>query len=608
MFQYEFFSLKGFIPHRRPKSGPPACFAQLQDIAWIRSSYWAEHCLECGEPECYETCPHFRARGDQRCRLFRYGIYDNPHFPDSPYHAEVSFRKWGKMETIVSPGSMSPERAMEVHNEWKERSQEKCRLMHLGSYGLKKFPIEERRKFDSAKYVFAARENRDNPQDTFHFLLQLYSHERKPFTLFFDVTDDTDLAFRRGITVYPGYNQHCFDVAALFPPKGRLRAKFYPADNAEVSVVFLFCEFIQLKPGVSPATYPETAAERAADKIKCVAWDLDNTLWDGILIESDPSQLCLRPGVAETIRALDERGILQIVVSKNKEEDVLPVLKRLGIDDFFVCILASWDAKSTNLEKAAGLLNIGINSFALIDDSAFERSEVRDALPMVRTYEETILEANKLLSLPELDVPVTADSVKRRRMYQTEAKRRQAAETSGEGNLDFLRRCQLQAILSRPETEDEILRSCELLQRTNQLNLSGRRYSPDAFRRHLKETDRECLICKCADRFGSYGQVAYLEAQPKGDTLYITEYAMSCRVAAKCLESALSKALLEHYSASGICRIELTGSRTDRNGLLIDSFTAAGYDNLGTAEQIRLICKGVDSINNPSIVSVINKL
>ena len=608
MFQYEFFSLKDYVPHRKPKVSRPDCFTDLDDILWIRSSYWAEHCLECGEPLCYETCPHFKPRGDQRCRLFRYGIYDNPHFKDSPYHAELTFRKWGKMESIVSPGAFTPEKAMRIQDEWKTKCREKCVLMHLGTYGLKKFPIEERRKFDSTKYRFAANEDSRNQQDTPSFLLQLYSHEKQPFTLFFDVTDDTDLVFRRGITVYPGYNQHCFDVGSLFPPKGRLRAKFYPADNGEVSLVFLFCEFVQLKPGVHPQVYPSQTTAKPAAKVKCVAWDLDNTVWDGILIESDPDELSLRPGVLDTIRNLDQRGILQVIVSKNNRESVLPVLKRLGIEEYFIYVLANWNAKSGNLKEAANLLNIGIDSFALVDDSPFERNEVQFELPMVRTYDETVTVNGALLKEPPFDVPVTQDSQNRRAMYQTEAQRKTAAETAGGNNLAFLRSCQLRAHLGRPESAEELLRSYELLQRTNQLNLSGRKYEQDEFRSRIESSGHDHLVLKCEDRFGSYGQVAYLEAYPENGTLWITEFAMSCRVARKCVEAALMKELFAHYQENGIRRIRLQGIKTARNGLLTQTFLDAGFTDHSTEEAIDLVCESAENIVNGDIVSIHNSL
>lgn len=614
MFQYEFSSYKNYLRHPAPVKPIPYCFTRLEDIRWIRSSYWAEHCLECGEPLCYETCPNFAPRADRRCKRFRYGISDNLHFKGAPYHAEICFRKWGKLETILYPGSFTPDKAMQIHDGWKQKSARKNLVSHLGKYGLKRYPVEERQKFDSMKYKFSNNEDAKNKQDTFHFLLQLYSYEKEPFTLFFDVTDDADLAFREGITIHPGYNQQCLDVRRLFPPKGKLRAKFYPANNAEADVVFLFCEFVQLKPGVHPRTYPAAQTQEIpAEKVKCIAWDLDCTLWDGILIESDPQTLTLRPGVLDTIRQLDQRGVLQIVVSKNTREDVLPVLERLGIADYFVYILADWGAKSASIKQAAQLLNLGVDAFALIDDSAFERNEIAFSLPMVRTYAETEAtgESNTgILSKPELQFPVTEDSRSRRQMYQIEAKRKLAEKDASGDNLEFLRACHLTANLSRPTSREEILRSYELLQRTNQLNLSGRKYELDAFSEHIASCGNDCFILKCEDRFGSYGQTAYLEAHVDRENriLQITEFAMSCRVAGKYVEAALMRCLFNHYHSAGLAGIELLGRKTSRNGLLIRTFLDMGFLDRSGDSDIRLLCPVAESLQNTDVVSVISHL
>ena len=603
MFQYEFFSIRDFRPHFIPRGKLPSCFIRPEQLKWIRSTYWSEHCLECGEPECYETCPNFRPRADERCRLFRYGIYDSPCFPEAFYHAQLKFRKWGKLETTLYPGCFTPEKARKFHDEWKEKSLEKCRIIHKGKRGLELFPVEERRKFDGAKYGASNREDAGNKQDTPHFLLQAYSYERKPFVLFLDITDDADLVFRGSITLHPGYNQQCLDISSIFPQKGRLRAKFYPADNTEAELVFLFCEAVQLQPGVIPETYPAPAAA-PAPKVKCVAWDLDNTLWDGILIERDPASLTLKPGIRELMDQLDQRGILQIVVSKNSPEDVLPVLKRLGIDHLFLLVQANWEPKSVNLSSAAKALNIGIDSFALIDDSAFERAEVSHAHPSLRVYPETEATRN-LLARSEFSVPVTAESARRRQMYQTEQTRHAAESAASGDNMAFLRSCQLTAHMSTPSTDEELLRSYELLQRTNQLNLSGTRYEQAAFFRHAAQGDRIILILKCSDRFGSYGQVAYLEGSLRNRCLEITEYAMSCRVAGKFLEPALMAALFEKFGPD-LESILLLGNKTDRNGLLVQSFTGCGFRDESAGDTIRLCCR-MEELQNTDIVRIISE-
>lgn len=646
MYQYEFYSKRLHDAPARPAAPVPDSFVKPDDIAWIRSSYWAEHCLECGEPLCYETCELFVERPDARCRRFTFGIYDNLHFAGAPFGAEIAFRKWGKLESIVYPGSLTPDQVLETDALWKGRCASKRRLMSLGALGRRIYPVKDRQEFDSDKYMYADSVGRDTVHDTPYFLLQLYSAESEPFTLFLDITDGDALAFREGIRIEPGYNQRVVDASSVFPGKEKLRMKIYPENNQEARIVLLFCELVQLKDGVVPVEYPaaarlaagsagageRTAAAAAADagtgeqvkpakKVKCVAWDLDNTIWDGTFVESEPEKLALRPDVLKTIRALDDRGIIQIAVSKNTESEVKPTLDRLGLSEWFVALFINWKPKSQNLQAAAELLNINIDTFALIDDSSFEREEVRYSLPMVRVFREvdaywgevsgdrggvdTVPPA--ILSYPEFDVPVTTESKKRRQMYKTEMQRKEASAQSAGDPLEFLRSCKLRARLFRPTDDAAMLRSYELLQRTNQLNLSGNRYNKDEFFDRLRNGNARCLAMSCADRFGDYGQVLYLEASVTEDDpelLVVSEFALSCRVARKCVEAALAKRLLELFVADGVRSIELRGKRTDRNGLLIDSFRAAGFNDKSADGNLVLRLASADSLITPDVVQV----
>jgi FkbH-like protein len=663
MYQYEFFDKRNYVRHERPATLRPSHFLGLDDIALVRSSYWAEHCLECGEPDCYATCQLFGQRADGRCKRFKYGIHHTSDFGDSPFAAEVHFLRWAKLESIVYPGSLAPAEALFNDRSWLGQSNTRRVLMGLGALGERLYPIARRQAFDSRKYAFADGAGKENAGETPTFLLQLYSYEDAVFSMQFEITDDADLVFRQSLDIAPGYNQHIVDVSRVFPARGRLRVKLYPENDASVEVALLFCELVQLKPrsGVgggqeastgeeaqgqqdplnpqesqgqqelqgqptqptpptpqaaqdppTPPTQPtpqDPSTPPPALKVKCVAWDLDNTVWDGILIESEPESLELRPGVLSAIRALDQRGVIQIVVSKNTESEVLPVLDRLELTQYFVYCFVNWQAKSGNLTRAAELLNINIDTFALIDDSVFERNEVKYTLPMVRVYPETLLDPSAtdyLLDLPEFDILVTAESAKRRAMYQTEAKRLEAATSTGEDHLGFLRSCQLRAQLEHPDTDAKLLRSSELLQRTNQLNLSGSKPGLEVFRDHVLEHLEDCYVMECSDRFGSYGQVLYMEVKPDADKqqLVVTEYALSCRVASKYLESALAKALLERYAHAGIRSIVLKGQRTKRNGLLIDAFVSVGFSDEGSGDAIVLFLDRMEDLKYPDIVRV----
>ena len=130
-------------------------------------------------------------------------------------------------------------------------------------------------------------------------------------------------------------------------------------------------------------------------QIKCVIWDLDNTLWEGVLSEGGAGEL--RPGVAETVRELDRRGIVQSVSSKNDFENARRRLEETGLWNYFLCPQISWNSKSEGIGRILERLNIKEEAAAFVDDSAFERDEVQFVLPKVRVYD-----AEETENLPEL--------------------------------------------------------------------------------------------------------------------------------------------------------------------------------------------------------------
>ena len=338
-----------------------------------------------------------------------------------------------------------------------------------------------------------------------------------------------------------------------------------------------------------------------APKVKCVAWDLDKTIWDDILIESDPMNLHLRPNIAEIIDELDKRGIIQVVISKNDEEQVIPVLKRLGIDNYFVYIIANWNSKSSNLMNAAKLLNININTFALIDDSEYERQEVKHNLPNVRTYNEKI--DQQLLDLPEFTVPITDESKKRRVMYQTEAERKRIQTKFNGSDLDFLKDCKLKMEISNP-SEETFERTFELLQRTNQLNLSGNKYSREELKKLIGNNNNDSFVVKCQDRFGDYGQVGFFMLRKENDIAIIFEYAVSCRVAGKWIEPALIQWIAQKYNAETVA---FYGVNNKKNELLIRTLKDFGLTDLSDGDgDLRLEIKS-SQMNWDKVVSVDEK-
>jgi FkbH-like protein len=115
--------------------------------------------------------------------------------------------------------------------------------------------------------------------------------------------------------------------------------------------------------------------------IKCVVWDLDGTLWKGVLLENDTVRL--RRGVVEIIKTLDGRGILQSIASKNDFEQAIAKLGEFCLRDYFLYPQVNWNSKVSSIKAIAEALNLGLDSIAFIDDQRYELEEVTFSLPQV---------------------------------------------------------------------------------------------------------------------------------------------------------------------------------------------------------------------------------
>lgn len=534
------------------------------EVTAIRPTMWEEHCLECSAPACFQSCPHYLARNDGRCRRFMNGISVSRH-PDGccGQSARVQFRKWANLMTIIYPAMKSPEEAQELTDSNQQLGKRLFRIAHS--------PLPVPVKWQSIRTVEYLRRRslrrlQGQPNEPDAFVFHGYSFEKEPFRLILEIYDSHTPVYKTALCLLPGENLTVIDGSELGDAcrtAGYL-VKIYPENDLEAELDLLWCDFVQGR---------RKEARKPANYVKCVVWDLDQTLWNGTLIETeDPSQLELSPGVGDLIRKLDERGILQSAASKNDREPACRQLERLGVADYLLYPQISWGAKSASIEQIARSLNIGIDSLALIDDSAFEREQVRSVWPQVRTYSPEELE--QLLNRKEFAVPVTEESRKRRLMYRAEENRTREMIENKQDTLAFLRSCEMQLEIFEPRTEEEIRRCYELTVRTNQLNMSGKHYTREEFDRLLDQEDRKSFAFSCEDRFGSYGIVGFGQYQIDEEQLVMQEFAMSCRAAGKYVESALFRALLEQ---EGLAEGVFTVQKTDKNGLLRRTLEEIGF-------------------------------
>lgn len=533
-------------------------------ITAIRPSMWEEHCLECSAPLCYQDCLHYAARSDGRCKRFENGFFA---FQEKNaccgQGVHIRFRKWANMMTIIFPVMFT----LDSYQKLFEKNQ------RLGGY-LKKIadsrlPVKIRWELIRTAEYIRRRKLRSmatggSVPDAFVF--HGFSYHSGPYNLFIEVYDDHTPLYKASLSIAPGENLFVLKREQLSPEcwkEGNL-VKVYPENDLEAELDLLWCDFVQGKP---------VNAERPSEKVKCVVWDLDNTLWDGTLLETDdPDKLRLNTGILDTVRELDRRGIVQSIASKNDVETAWPIVERLGLAEYFLYPQIHWNAKSGSLEHIAKCLNIGIDTLALVDDSSFEREQVRSAWPQVRVYDAA--EVSWLLEKPEFAVPVTEESRNRRLMYRAEEKRNQMKHSGNEDTVAFLKMCHLQIEIFKPKTDAEILRCYELAARTNQLNMTGKKYTQEEFAEILMRPGCKNFAFSCRDDFGEYGIVGFGQYRVDEEKLFFTEFAMSCRVAGKYVESALFAKLLNNERCiKGIFNIQ----KTTKNILLRNTLAEIGF-------------------------------
>jgi FkbH-like protein len=310
-------------------------------------------------------------------------------------------------------------------------------------------------------------------------------------------------------------------------------------------------------------------------EIKCVVWDLDNTIWDGILTESD--YLTLKPGIIEIIKAIDAKGILQSISSKNNFDDAILKLKEFGIDEYFLYPEINWNAKSLSISRIRENLNIGIDTFMFCDDQPFEREEVASVHPEVFCYDA--IDYKNLLKEPRLNPKfITEDSGRRRQMYLDDVKRKKEEESFEGPSEMFLASLNMKFKISEAQEED-LKRAEELTIRTNQLNATGRTYDFEELNFFRQSKDYKLLICELSDKYGSYGKIGLSLIEISDESYHIKLLLMSCRVVSRGVGTVLLSHIMQEAKQRGK-RLLADFKRTDRNKMMYVGYKFANFKEL----------------------------
>jgi FkbH-like protein len=387
-----------------------------------------------------------------------------------------------------------------------------------------------------------------------------------------------------------GAGVHLVTLDSFFRPHG-LSAWFEPA--------LWFKSKHEVHPRASIIYGDQVARELAALRglsSKCLVLDLDNTLWGGVIGDDGLDGIVLGQGGAvgeaylsfqRYCAALSSRGIILAVCSKNDEANArLPFREHPEMvlrENDIACFVANWNDKATNLRTIAATLNIGIDSLVFADDNPAERQLIRKELPAVQVPElpeDPALYADMIANAGYFEgLTITAEDQERGRQYLANSERARLLEqvTDVESYLQGL----AMELTLEPFNDVNIARTTQLINKTNQFNVTTRRYVEAEIRALMKSPDVITLTARLADRFGDNGLIAIIIANQDGPReVHIDTWLMSCRVLGRRVEEACLNALVAACRSRGVDRLIGVYKPTEKNQMVRDLYPRLGFQEI----------------------------
>ena len=327
---------------------------------------------------------------------------------------------------------------------------------------------------------------------------------------------------------------------------------------------------------------------------KCLVLDLDNTLWGGVIGDDGMDGIVLGQGsplgegytaFQEYARDLSRRGIILAVCSKNDEANAVEpfekhpemTLKRSDIASFF----ANWQDKASNIKAIAAELNIGIDSLVFVDDNPVERALVRQELPMVAVPDVTDDPISFLRAVSDAgyfeSVAITDEDRVRSAQYQGN-RAREALKASTTDMGAYLRGLEMEMIWRRFDRIG-LQRTVQLINKTNQFNLTTRRYTEEDVVEVMQSNKAFGLQLRLTDRFGDNGIIAICIGKLQDDDdLLIDTWLMSCRVLGRQVEPTTLNLIAAQAQKLGAKRLLGDYIPTKKNGMVRDHYVKLGFE------------------------------
>jgi FkbH-like protein len=299
---------------------------------------------------------------------------------------------------------------------------------------------------------------------------------------------------------------------------------------------------------------------------KALIVDLDNTLWGGIVGEDGMDGIRLGPeypgaahqALQRALLDLHRKGILLAICSKNNYDDAMEALSQhpgmLLKPEHFAAIRINWNDKALNVREIAAELNIGIDSLAFLDDYPVERAQMRIALPEVTVIElpsDPSLYADAVRDCPGFErLTISEEDRQRTALYAAE-RERSRAEQSFTSKEDFYRSLEQEAEIAAVDSST-LARVAQLTQKTNQFNLTTRRYSEEQIKEIAARPGWQVTSLRVRDRYGDHGLVGVAITHDQAEVREIDSFLLSCRVIGRDVETALLSHLAQTARAGGM--------------------------------------------------------
>lgn len=327
-----------------------------------------------------------------------------------------------------------------------------------------------------------------------------------------------------------------------------------------------------------------TLAQNEQQSIKCVVWDLDHTLWDGILLEDDNVQL--RPQAVEIVQELDQRGILNSIASRNDHDAAWQKLEQLGIEQYFLYPQINWNRKSQSVENIAKSINIGLDTLAFVDDQPFEREEVAFAHDEVVCFDSA--ELHTILSHARM-MPrfITEESRLRRQLYQSDITREQAKDNFEGQDEAFLANLDMEFEIRVP-TESDLQRAEELTIRTHQLNTTGYTYSYDELDQLRYDDDHLLLVATLTDKYGTYGTIGLALVEKGTEYWNVKLLLMSCRVMSRGVGTIVMSYIMQRAQEAG-AKLRAHFIPNGRNRMMFVTYKFSGFNEIDKIDDLVIL-------------------